>query len=325
MIRSFLVPCFILLLLSHPCLSEEQKEKKILFYRDPMGRNITSPVPAKDEMGMDFIPVYEEDAAQKAEPSTMQRSPVTIPQAIQQQLGITVTTVTHEALQDMLQVSGRVAFDPALFEAIENYKTALTMHHQSLINASTTRLKILGLTDPEIATLGSTDSKQFLLPKNKVWIYADIYEYELSKVAIGQHLMASTSALPGKMFMGSIASINPTLNAATRTIQVKAEVKDPEGLLKPDMFMNVEIHINLGHVLTVPESAVIQTGTDALVYVVGDDGRYYPRHIEIGNHSKGKCVVLEGLSHGESVVASANFLIDSESRIQAIIQKAQQK
>jgi len=151
-----------------------------------------------------------------------------------------------------------------------------------------------------------------------LWIVADIYEYELSFVKVGQPARITLSYFPGRQFSSRIDYIYPTISADTRTAKVRLTLPNPGSQLKPQMFTNVEIRISLGKRLVIPESAVIDTGTSQIVYVQKGEGAFEPREVELGLRADGAVEVLRGIKAGEKVVSSANFLIDSEAQLKGI-------
>jgi Cu(I)/Ag(I) efflux system membrane fusion protein len=151
-----------------------------------------------------------------------------------------------------------------------------------------------------------------------LWIVADIYEYELSFVKVGQPARITLSYFPGRQFSSQIDYIYPTISADTRTAKIRLTLPNPGGRLKPQMFTNVEIRISLGKKLVIPESAVIDTGTSQVVYVDRGDGAFEPREVELGLRADGAVEVLRGIKAGEKVVSSANFLIDSEAQLKGV-------
>jgi Cu(I)/Ag(I) efflux system membrane fusion protein len=151
-----------------------------------------------------------------------------------------------------------------------------------------------------------------------LWVIADIYEYELSFVRVGQLARITLSYFPGRELSSQIDYIYPTISADTRTTKVRLTLPNPGGRLKPQMFTNVEIRINLGKRLVVPESAVIDTGTGQVVYVDRGNGAFEPREVQLGLRADGAVEVLRGLKTGEKVVSSANFLIDSEAQLKGV-------
>ena len=153
---------------------------------------------------------------------------------------------------------------------------------------------------------------------SSLWIVADIYEYELPFVKVGLPARITLSYFPGRQFSSRIDYIYPTLSAETRTAKVRLTLPNPGGRLKPQMFTNVEIRINLGKKLIIPESAVIDTGTSQIVYVDRGEGAFEPREVELGIKADGAVEVLRGIKSGEKVASSANFLIDSEAQLKGI-------
>lgn len=151
-----------------------------------------------------------------------------------------------------------------------------------------------------------------------VWIVADIYEYELSAVRIGQPVKVTLSYFPGREWTSRIDYIYPVFSAETRTAKVRMTLPNPEGQLKPQMFTNVLIRVDMGKKLMIPDSAVIDTGRGQVVYVDQGDGIFEPREIDTGLKADGSVEVLRGLRAGEKVASSANFLIDSEAQLKGI-------
>jgi len=150
---------------------------------------------------------------------------------------------------------------------------------------------------------------------SSIWVIADIYEYELPFVQVGQKASIALSYFPGESFEGTATYIYPAVDPKTRTAKVRFDLPNPEFKLKPEMWANVEIKIPLGRKLVVPEDAVMDTGTMQMAFVDRGQGYFEPRHIQVGSKVKGFYEVLSGLQEGERVVTSANFLIDSESRL----------
>jgi Cu(I)/Ag(I) efflux system membrane fusion protein len=148
-----------------------------------------------------------------------------------------------------------------------------------------------------------------------VWLYADIYEYELSHIRLGQEAAIQLTAFPGETFRGKAIYIYPFLDPTTRTARVRFVFPNPHGKLKPEMYANVEIKIPLGQKLAVPSGAVIDTGLRQVAIVDKGAGFFEPREIKIGAKTEDYYQVISGLKAGERVVTSANFLIDSESQL----------
>ncbi len=306
------------------------EEKKILYYRNPMNPEVTSPVPMKDSMGMDYIPVYEKDAASET-------TGIYISPERQQLIGAKKEKVEKRRLARQILTVGSIAYDPDLYVAQEEYLQALktaeatrnsvlasvSTQSNSLVESAKSKLLLLGMSKEqidELAKRGRPQENLYLpLDSDSVWVYIAIYEYEIGLIKEGLPVEIDVIAFPGEVFKGKIIAINPVLNPMTRSIQVRAEIDNPEHKLKPDMFVNVRINIDLGEKLAVPEEAVLNTGTRTLAVVTSGSGDFYSKEVKLGQKAQGYYEVLEGLQDGDTVVTSGNFLIDSESRLQSAI------
>jgi membrane fusion protein, copper/silver efflux system len=150
-----------------------------------------------------------------------------------------------------------------------------------------------------------------------VWVQAQVYEYEIPHVEIGRPAAVTIPSLPDRKFAGKVVFIQPTVEEMTRTVQVRIELPNREGIFKPGMFAQISIAHPMGEGLLVPVSAVLRTGERDLVYRVLPNDHFSPVAVKISPIQFGdRFQVLEGLKEGEKIVTSANFLIDSESRIQ---------
>jgi len=217
---------------------------------------------------------------------------------------------------------------------------------KSLLEASRERLRLWDISDAQIKKLDETgevskymtfyspatgfvlDRKAFpqstvtpetdlytIADLSDIWVSADIYEYEVPYVRVGQEATMELSYYPGKKYRGRVTYIYPTVDPVARTIKVRLEFPNPKFELKPQMFADVELQINYGTQVVVPQEAVLDSGNEQVVFVARGDGYFEPRKIQIGPRLEGKVVVLAGLKRGESIVSSGNFLIDSESKL----------
>jgi len=152
-----------------------------------------------------------------------------------------------------------------------------------------------------------------------VWLIADIYEYELPSIRLGQKAAIEMAIYPGEKFTGKLIYIYPYLDPQTRTAKVRFELANPHDKLKPEMFANVEISVLLGDRLAIPEGAVIDTGVRKVVIVDRGSGYFEPREVKLGAKAGEIFEVIDGLKAGERVVTSANFLIDSESKLKEAV------
>ncbi len=153
-----------------------------------------------------------------------------------------------------------------------------------------------------------------------LWVVADIYENDLPFVKIGQKATISLSNFSGKKITSTIDYLYPLLSGDTRTVKARFTIPNPQGELKPQMFTEVEIFIDLGKRLALPEAAVINTGTRKMVYLDKGDGVFEPRDVTTGIQAEGLIEITAGLTAGEKVASQANFLIDSEARLKGVVQ-----
>ena len=217
---------------------------------------------------------------------------------------------------------------------------------QSLLQSTRQRLKLWDISDDQIKQLDQTgkvskdltfyspitgfvtDRKVFpqasVTPDTElytvsdlstVWADADIYEYEVPFVHLGQRVTLTLSYYPGKTYTGNIAYIYPTVDPQTRTVKVRIQLPNPGFDLKPQMFADAELRVDYGVKIVVPDEAVLDAGTEQRVFVVHPGGIFEPRKVILGPVFDGNAAVLSGLKAGETVVVSGNFLIDSESNL----------
>jgi Cu(I)/Ag(I) efflux system membrane fusion protein len=150
----------------------------------------------------------------------------------------------------------------------------------------------------------------------KVWVYVEVYEYEIPWVKLGDEAVMTLAGLPGQAFKGRITYVYPYLESKTRTLRVRLEFDNPKRALKPEMFANVTILASRRiDTLVVPEEAVVDTGISDRVFVVRAPGEFEPRLVKVGVRAEGYAQILDGVKAGEEVVTSSEFLIDSESKL----------
>lgn len=385
-----------------------QAERKPLFYRNPMGLPDTSPVPKKDAMGMDYIPVFAGD-----ESVAGSSQHVTISVEKIQKLGVKNIVVGKQVFIQTVRAVGRVepnersihiiapkfegwveqlhvnttgaevhvgqalfeAYSPELLSAQREYQIAVRgaaamknaspealANMNNLVNSSLARLKnwdvapealrpqsesgvpqsdvnksgeekrtitfrspVRGIVLDKLALKGMRFMPGETLFKiadlSKLWVIADVFEQDIALLKIGQAAQVSIDAFPGKELTTHISYIYPTINEQTRTAQVRLELNNADGQLRPGMFTQVTLVIknNQQAVLVVPDSAVIHSGQRELVLVDSGAGKFEPRVVKLGRQSDDQIEILEGVTEGEKVVVSANFLIDAESNLKAAI------
>jgi len=316
---------------------EAKEERKILYYRNPMDPSITSPTFMKDSMGMDYIPVYEEETAQSEKAPTVK---ITLTQ--QQLIGVKTEPVRVRPLMRMIRTVAKIAFDPELYKAeqefIQAYRAKETVKSsqsseingrlEALAQASAFRLKLQGLSDRQIEELrNKTQPDSALLISDALnpyaWAYLTIYEYDLGSIKAGDHIVLKTIAYPGEEFSGTIETIDPVLDMNTRSVRARARIDNPDGKLKPNMYADAFIHIDLGEKLAVARSAVLDTGIRKMVYIDLGKGQFRAKVVEVGPEavSVGGAEelryfpVIKGLKENDAVVTTGNFLIDSQSQL----------
>jgi Cu(I)/Ag(I) efflux system membrane fusion protein len=366
--------------------SNTESERKVLYYRNPMGLADTSPVPKKDAMGMDYVAVY---AGEEQATSSINISIDKI-----QKLGVKSEAATLRDLNSSLRVTGRIEIDEqrtytiapkfegwverlhvnttgqlvvkgqALFDvyspellsaqreqslaaqglaAMKDADEEAKRSMQRLAEASAARLKNWDVSDAKLngnrITYHAKEAGIVLEKKavqgmrfmpgevlyqiadlSTVWVVAEVPEQEIGQLQLGSTAQIKVDAYPERVFDGKVDFIYPTLNSATRTLQVRMQVSNPKTLLKPAMFANATIAVGKGNkVLTVPTSAVIDSGTSQIVLVRLAEGRFEPRNVTLGGRSNDYVEVLSGIAQDEQIVTSANFLIDSESNLKAAL------
>ena len=224
---------------------------------------------------------------------------------------------------------------------------------ENLVESSLTRLKLLDVPAHQIRELEQTGKVkkalhihspvagivtkigarkgQYVTPKTElymiadlsnIWVYADIYEYELPWIKVGDEVEMSLTAVPGKTFTGRLSYIYPYAESRTRTIKVRLLFNNKELLLKPEMFADIKIYAGIRtNVVVIPVEAIVRSGKINQVFVVTSPGKFEPHQVKLGLESDGRIVVLSGIKAGDEVVTSAQFLIDSESKLREATSK----
>ena len=374
-------------------VSMREAEPVPLYYRHPMDPEITSPVPAKGSMGMDYIAVYAGDD-QDATAGTVSIDPVTV-----QNIGVRTALAERRTLAREINTVGRVDYDeqriarlhpktqgwieelrigttgasidddeillsiysPQLVSSQQEYLLALknfeTLSNSpfedvrwganDLVESSLDRLRLFDVPEHQIETLkekrevmkllhihspakgivinvGAREG-QFVTPQSElymiadlstVWVFVDIFEEELPWVHVGDEAEMRVAGVPGTIFTGKLTYIYPYAESRTRTIKARLEFDNSALLLKPDMFADVTIQASpQENAVVVPSEAVIRSGLREQVFLVRAPGKFEPREVEVGLSSGGLTEIRSGLEAGDQVVVSAQFLIDSESKL----------
>lgn len=374
-------------------MATESGEDKPLYWVAPMDKNYRRDGPGQSPMGMDLVPVYEEDAS-GGDDNSIKVSPV-----VENNLGVKVAYVTTDKLFMPINTVGTVQFDesrithvhsrvegwierlgvaasgdrvskgqtlfelysPALVSAQEEYLAAFRSGNKNLTKASQSRLYALGITSQQVKDLEKRRKVEqtisvvaekdgividlnvrkgmYIKPATEVmsfgsldsvWVLGEVFERQAYLVKQGQTVEAELSAMPGKVWQGSVNYIYPELDVKTRTLAVRIRLSNDDHALKPNMLMSLNI---LGEAanesLSIPRQAVIKAGHHNRVVKSLGDGRYQSVLVEAGlegesrsetEHglsTESRIQITKGLSEGDLVVTSAQFLIDSESNIDA--------
>ncbi|WP_210323787.1 efflux RND transporter periplasmic adaptor subunit, partial [Bosea spartocytisi] len=355
---------------------------RILYYRNPMGLPDTSPVPKKDSMGMDYLPVHEGEASEdgiiKLSPGRIQRSGVrsepvrrqTIAQTVRvpgvvqlDERRISVVAIRADAfVQEVAPVTtgDRVAkgtrlariYSPEISTAGAQFITELNAAARGVPEGGARqRLENLGVPAEIIAeiersrkvppTVNWTAPRDgIVLERNisdgmkmaaggslfrladisTIWVLADVPERDLAEIRIGAPATVRLRGRPDMSFEGRVGVIYPQIAEATRTAKVRIELANPDGVLLPNMYADVEIGAGDATAeLAVPRSAVIDSGTRSVVILDRGKGRFEPREVKLGRRGDGMVAITEGVSESDRVVVSANFLIDAESNLKAAL------
>jgi Cu(I)/Ag(I) efflux system membrane fusion protein len=259
-----------------------------------------------------------------------------LPARRQQLIGVSQGKVSRHPMTKIVRAAGRVTFDPDLATAIEEYRQAAAGGSEAaqnspdaqrlrnqLLQSIAARLRLLGLTQAQINELpGRTGpTAEFVTGSNggSVEVFLDIFPSDAGAIQAGQTLEAQTLAAPGRIFRGVISAVDRSVNPTTRTVRARALIENTGGLLRADTYLDVQIVAPLGTRLCVPAEAILESGEKTLAFVISGSGQIDPRLVSVGERGDDEVEILTGLAEGESVVTSANFLIDSESRLRSAL------
>lgn len=373
-------------------------ERKILYWQAPMNPEEIYDEPGKSNMGMDLVPVYDDQTSSGSEVSI---SPSTV-----QNMGVRTATVKRQTFSRNIRALGKVDYNeeniyevsskisgwieklhvdytgkpvrkgqallelysPDLVTTQQEYLLALKNKElisnssfasirdgaESLLAATRQRLTYWDIPEKEIQRLedegvvsktitfespadgvvihkNAVEGKHIMAGSSlyriadlsSVWVFASLYDNEVPWVEVGQTVEMELSYAPGTVLKGKVAYIYPYLNEKARDVKVRLVFPNPGLILKPGMYTNVNISTqSIPNAIVIPSEAVIRSGERILTFIAKGEGRFEPRTIRVGQEGdSGEVLVLAGLSEGEQIVTSAQFLLDSESRLQEAIQK----
>ena len=364
-------------------------DRKVLYYRNPMGAPDTSPTPKKDPMGMDYIPVY---ADEQEDPGTVKISLDKI-----QRSGVRTEKVGARQIQRSVRAVGRIEHDETLLTIVtlrtdgfieelfvnktgqhvmkgeplfRVYSPQIQSAQTDLIVAmrargrttgpeadkelegAMLRLRNLGIPQDRIDEVRNAETNPRTLDwpspadgdviekkvingqrvmagdelyriadHSQVWVIADVAESDIAEIKVGMPVTVTLRAARADPVEGKVTFIYPELNPDTRTVPVRIELPNPNGLMKTAMYADVVFQTEGGEaVAAVPDSAIIDSGARQVVIVAKGDGRFEPRAVKLGRRGEGYAEVTDGLRPGEEIVTAATFLIDAESNLRAALQ-----
>jgi len=257
-------------------------------------------------------------------------------EARQQLIGVKTGVVEKKQLFKKIDASGKIAFDPGLYTAQAEYLEAIKQKERvkkspieevkhsadRMVESAQLRLKVLGLSDEHIRKLGRSggSGSNLLIPKSgeNLWVYAEVFEMDLPLIRAGNETIVSGSILGNKSLQGKVVSVDRVINSETRTAKVRILIEDTKANLRPESYLDVTILSPLGEQVVVPFDAILDTGKEAWVFVLEEKGQFEPRLITILERAGDEVAISSGVIPGEKIVTSANFLIDSESRLKGV-------
>ncbi|MEI1278131.1 efflux RND transporter periplasmic adaptor subunit [Leptospira venezuelensis] len=240
----------------------------------------------------------------------------------QQSIGIKTELVSRRNLVKRINAYSSVAYDPELYSALSEYKEAVRSSEflsPEIIRNLQLRLRQLGLSPDQIKvwTSGGRDPSELILggKSGRAHIYSQIYESDFTTAKVGLPIKFKTDVYPEKEFVGKIKSIDVILDKNNRTLRLRSEVSDPGQLLKPQMFGDAIIEVSLPKILSVPSSAILDTGKQKIAYMQTAPDRFQAVSVQIGKNIEPWVEILSGLKEEQRVVTESTFLIDSEAKI----------
>ncbi len=332
-------------------VGDKSKEERKALYICPMHPEVTSDKPGQtcSICGMDLVAASSFDDHEEHDHAEHEKSMsgdqsrpdthvgVKISPRKQQFIGIKLERVRKETLFKSVNAPGRVAFDPELYTAQSEYLEALRQWRRvkdsplldvrrstrEMIKSSKIRLKVLGLSDGQINQLarkGSQSEGLLVSGKNQEsWVYADVFEVDLPQIKKGLSAQITANFLQGKILAGKVVSVDQVISPETRTAKVRIRLNNTDAPIRPESYVSVKILTPQGEHLAVPTDALMDTGRDTFVFVKTGDGEFEPRRVSILLETDDKIAIGSGLNVEEEVVVGGNFMLDSESRLKAVL------
>ena len=256
----------------------------------------------------------------------------------QQMIGVKIDKVQKKKLFKSIRAPGRMAFDPELYTAQSEYLEALKQwqkvknspildvkeNTRQMINSSKIRLKVLGLSESQIQDLAHKKfQSEGLLVSGKGqdnWIYADIFEMDLPYIKQGFSVQITANFLQGKTLSGQVISVDRVINPDTRTATVRIQLLNKDDSIRPESYVNVTIFAPVGEHVSVPLEAIMDTGKETFVFVRKEEGKFEPKKVRVLLETEHRAAISGDVTPGDEVVVGGNFMLDSESRLKAVIQ-----
>ncbi len=379
--------------------SASKKEKKIKYWVAPMDANFRRDEPGKSPMGMDLVPVYEDNEENEGDQDTADGYPrITINASTAQNMGVRIEVAKKQALSRTIKTIGSINYNEdtlhhvharakgwveklytrSLGDPVSKGETLLEFYSpeilaaqkdlliakrnsrvfsgsgankkrgSSLAEASKTRLRDLNVPESLINKIIKNGKSQHRIPiiarhngvvvktgirdgmyitpsteiytiadLSSVWLIVDVFEHQMSWVTIGDKAEIQVQGVPGKTWTGKVDYIYPELNPRTRTLRVRLKIATPRHQLKPNMFADVTLFSRSKQALTVPAEALIYYEKSPRLVKVVAQNKYQPVEVKVGMKSDGKVEIIQGIKEGDKILASGQFMIDSESNLQA--------
>lgn len=291
--------------------------------------------------GMKLTKVHQETAKRDL---IKGRSTVEISPERRQLIGITKGKVQKRPLVYSVHSVGHVAYNADIVTALSEYRDAYAAARKSLLapagpakekamalmEIAEMKLRLAGLSSGQMDQTKTDDfaasilknsfvPRSLILPEDSVWVDTDLYESDSMLVKPDDKVFISSPILPGQIFEGIVRTVDPVLNEYPRKLRVRIEAAH-RNFLKEGMAVDLQVKVDLGEKISIPETALLESGQSQIVFVDQNDGSIAPRQVRAGQHADEYYEIISGLSEGETVITSAAFLIDSESRLRAAAQ-----
>ncbi len=320
------------------CSSQTNQEQSASYHCPMHPQVISDRAGSCNICGMDLVPIEKSDPEEKIEQSQESHSnhdhgthepagykTINLNTEKQQLIGVKTKQVKKESLIYHSRVAGEVAHDPDMYQAQVEYLKALS-YGSSLRDSAKIKLEHLGMSGYQIRALekrGQAKRNLIVTDRDPIyWIYVYLYEKDLPHFKINQRVIISVPSMNNDVFVGKLKALRAHIDTKTRSVRGIVEVKDSSHQLRPGLFVNADLSVNLKSLLVMPFASVIDTGERQVVFVKKGQATFEPRQVKLGSVAGDWVQVLAGVHEGENVVVGANFMLDSESKLQAVIDQS---